>query len=227
MDIVILKNTLLILLVIFILHFIIKNKLIDDINNERLRFKNCAKNVKNVESIESVKPIESVRSVKPASPSCVKQVRFADKKIEHKVEECEVVNDDFYENISKNIELEDKEYVDKCEGQLNCKNMIKATSRSEPLQKDKMKELYDFVFDGSEEKEAGEGEGLNKYFPTDVKDTTFLDSTELDKHKAEKLQEMMKQENNCNFEVIGVIEAEQLDDIHGLDSTSSSYFSQI
>lgn len=219
MDIVILKNTLLILLVIFILHFIIKNKLIDDINNERLRFKNCAKSVKNVESVENVE------NVKPASPSCVKQVRFADKKIEHKVEECEVVNDDFYENISKNIELEDKEYVDKCEGQLNCKNMIKATSRSEPLQKDKMKELYDFVFDGSEEKEAGEG--LNKYFPTDVKDTTFLDSTELDKHKAEKLEEMMKQENNCNFEVIGVIEAEQLDDIHGLDSTSSSYFSQI
>lgn len=216
MDIVILKNTLLILLVIFILHFMIKNKLIDDINNERLRFKNCAKSVKTVENVENVKPA-----------SCVKHVRFADKKIEHKVEECEVVNDDFYENISKNIELEDKEYVDKCEGQLNCKNMIKATSRSEPLQKDKMKELYDFVFDGSEEKEAGEGEGLNKYFPTDVKDTTFLDSTELDKHKAEKLQEMMKQENNCNFEVIGVIEAEQLDDIHGLDSTSSSYFSQI
>lgn len=181
---VILKNVILVLLIILIVHFMLKNKLIEERDSfvRRIVHKELVDKVSN-----KIEEEEIEMSKKRVSGE--KRVHFED-------------------TFSPEIERE-------CPGQVKCEDYMKEGENEE----DKMKELYDFVFD----KEEGETEGsLNSFFPTNVEDKTVVDSNEIDQH----INEIDQKTNcNCQFEIIGVIEDKT--DILGVDVLSAANYSNL
>lgn len=181
MIVVILKNVILVLLIILIVHFMLKNKLIDD-NDEFMR------KIVQKELIDKV-------SNKIEEEDNQMKVRKTNKKVQ-------------FEETNKEIERE-------CDGQVKCEDYFVEGNNEE----DKMKELYDFVFD----KEDNNDGSLNKFFPSNVEDKTITDRTEIDQHINDI--NMEKDDGNCQFEIIGVIEEKT--DIHGLDTLSTTNYSSL
>ena len=203
MIVVILKNTLLILLITLIIHFMIKNAILDDIDlfkrkvvhddtliNVKSSFKSLEKSVVKDEENENVKEKQHE-----------KKVRFVERPI---------------------IEPE-------CPNGVTCKDYdVSEESGASIDEQNNMKELYDFVFDEDKKDPVN----LNTFFPENVTDDTMVDNTELHIHTQnytkKRAEEKESLSHNCNFEVIGMIEMNSGEDnIDGLDSLTSNYFSNL
>jgi len=140
-----------------------------------------------------------------------------------------IVHKELIDKVSNKIDEEDtqmkmiktkkkvkfEEVVRECDGGVKCEDYFVEGDNEE----DKMKELYDFVFD---KEETNDGT-LNKFFPSNVEDKTIVDTTEIDEHINEI--NMEKESGNCQFEIIGVIEEKT--DIHGLDTLSTTNYSSL
>lgn len=220
MIVVILKNTLLIILIILIIHFMIKNRIIDDIDSfRRIVVHNTTLNE------EQHVSYNNDRNRPLISEEDKNSIPF------------EIKN-------PKNVTFDGQEYIPECPNSLTCDDYKKTTSKESGIEKD-MKELYDFVYDnsemntnttdtigGSSDTIGGSSDTtLNTFFPENNKSSYEIktDVTELDIHNNKILANIQKDENknNCNFEVIGMIETNTDEDIHGLDSISSTHFSNI
>ena len=208
MIVVILKNTLLILLITLIIHFMIKNAILDDIDlfkrkvvhddtliNVKSSFKSLEKNNSGIDEEEDIKK-------KISEKRNEKMVRF---------------------ERPRNIEPE-------CPNGVTCKDYdVSEESGVSIDEQNNMKELYDFVFDEDKKDTVN----LNNYFPENVTDETVIDDTELQRHTQSYTNEHSSKEkdtlsHNCNFEVIGMIEMDGGEDnIDGLDSLTSNYFSNL
>ena len=109
----------------------------------------------------------------------------------------------------KKVRFAEKE----CSGSLTCDDFDVPEGVVE--KEERMKELYDFVFDS-------DPTNMDTYFPKTTEEIK-TDKTELDLHK---IHENTPDNLECNFEIIGIIETDETD-IGGVDTTSSSYLSKI
>lgn len=196
MIVVILKNTLLILLIILIIHFMIKNAILDDMDlfKRKIVHDDALINVESSFKSLEKKSVTDDGDIK-AKPR-TKKVHF---------------------ERPKSIEPE-------CPNGVTCKDYdVSEESGVSIDEHENMKELYDFVFDEDKKDTVT----LNNFFPENVTDETVVDDTELHKHINEhKEQESLS--HNCNFEVIGMIEMNGGEDnIDGLDTLTSNYFSNL
>jgi hypothetical protein len=117
--------------------------------------------------------------------------------------------------------------IPECLGHLECDDFTRTEKDMPELasKESKMKELYDFVF--HEDSTAG-SKGLNDFFPEDVTDEVKVDKTEIDALNAVHENKFAENKNgHCNFEVIGLIEIENDSDVYGLDTLTSTNFSNL
>lgn len=192
MIVVILKNTLLILLIVLIVHFMIKNRIVDDLDTFKRKLVHD-------DTLNET-------NIKQDSAPYVK-VEEENKK----------------PNGTKTVRFEENEYVPECPNGLTCDD-FKVSEESGMSNEDNMKELYDFVYD-EESNKSMIGQTLQDFFPEDKPLETQVDKTEIDTHHAKKSMETVN--TSCNFEVIGMIEVDGEDDVFGLDTLSSTNFSNI
>jgi len=209
MIVVILKNTLLILLIILIIHFMIKNAILEDIDlfKRKMVHDDALINVKS-----------SFKSLKKA--------------VGEETDHMEKVNEKTYKKTDdKRVRFEDPTTIIKpeCPNGVTCKDYdVSEESGMSISEQNNMKELYDFVFDDDKK----DGVNLNVFFPENVTDETVVDETELQKHSQsytkKRTDEKESLSHNCNFEVIGMIEMNTGEDnIDGLDTLTSNYFSSL
>ena len=203
MILVVLKNTLLIVLIVLIIHFMIKNRMLDDIDTYRRRLVHD-------DTMSEHKPYDSRRR------STINE--------EENISNCRKVR--FNTNNDKDIKECGMDDILECASHVTCDDMTK-TSKDMPelaSEENKMKELYDFVF---LEDSNSNSKGLNDFFPDDVKDDIIFDKTEIDVHNTAVVENKFTENKNghCNFEIVGVIERE--DDVYGLDSLTSTNFSNL
>lgn len=207
MIVVILKNTLLILLIILIVHFMIKNSIVDNLDMFKRKVvhdesishvtNSLAKSVSSDVDNEVLEERNETKASPIASPK--KKVHF---------------------NMTS-------EYEPECPNGVRCEDYKTSDESGMRNEQSNMKELYDFVFDDKSSKDTEKS--LDSYFPKDVKDKIQTDRTELSTH----LTERSKEQTHCDFEVIGVIEmtndpnSDGLDTVNGIDTLSSNYFSSI
>jgi hypothetical protein len=193
MIVVIFKNTLLILLIVLIVHFMIKNRIVDDLDTFKRKL--VHDDTLNETNIKQPPPRLNVNvDEENIKPNGTKTVRFAE-----------------------------NEYVPECPNSLTCDD-FKVSEESGMSNEDNMKELYDFVYDEESNKSTIE-HTLQDFFPEDKPLETQVDKTEIDTHHAKKSMETVN--TSCNFEVIGMIEVNGEDDVFGLDTLSSTNFSNI
>jgi hypothetical protein len=123
----------------------------------------------------------------------------------------------------KTVRFDDNnnEYVPECPNGLTCDD-FKVSEECGISNEDNIKELYDFVYE-EESNKLTTGQTIQDFFPETTTFETKVDKTEIDTHRTEKSTEIIN--NNCNFEVIGMIETEE--DVFGLDMLSSTNFSNI
>lgn len=225
------KNVLLILILILILHFLIKNKLSDTstaskkqlIIKESLRGSYYKKPLyvnKSDSMIESSTELIDVTEtekdilygITDSGSGLISEDIMKKELLKSKSDE---------DNLTPEILEKYGEYElaenENCN--LPCKDYIKENNVEK--KEGHMKALYDFVF--SEEKGV---EGLNKYFPKNIIDQTKSDKTEIDKHY-ENVDIKSEENSNYKYEVIGEIKDENIDGIEGIDSMGLSNFSNL
>ena len=197
MIVVILKNTLQILLIILIVHFMIKNRIVDDFDSfkRRVVHGDTLNEMKNKQYVNTDVRVDDENK------------QFVDVKYETK----------------KTVRFDDNnnEYVPECPNGLTCDD-FKVSEECGISNEDNIKELYDFVYE-EESNKLTTGQTIQDFFPETTTFETKVDKTEIDTHRTEKSTEIIN--NNCNFEVIGMIETEE--DVFGLDMLSSTNFSNI
>lgn len=197
MIVVILKNTLLILLITLIIHFMIKNAILDDIDLFKRR----------------VVHDDTLDNVESTFNSLEKNLMIKDKQNTK-----EPMND------KKRVRFERPAIEPECPNGVTCQDYdVSEESGVSIDEHNNMKELYDFVFDEDKEDTVN----LNSFFPENVTDETVVDNTEIHSHThSSEVKESMS--HNCNFEVIGMIEMNSGEDnIDGLDTLTSNYFSNL
>lgn len=187
----IIKNSLLAILIILILHFIVKNEMVDDI--EKLR-KKTLKAVENEN--EKVLPV-------PVTTQPFEEIKYDKnvklKKLEHKGDDVDYAQNKDY-----------KEYVKDCKNAITCTDFKLPENVHESNQ---MKELYEYVF-------MNEDDSLDKQFQN-VKGNIAVDMTELDHHLKEiaATQNSNTDDLLCSFEVIGLIDSEEIEGLDAFSQT--------
>ena len=201
MILVVLKNTLLIILIVLIIHFMIKNRILDDMDSFKRK-------------LVHVDTLNENTEYPALSKRCLKN-----KTIDEELMDKRVRFDD--DQILKNA---CEEQVPECLSHLECDDFTRTEKDMPELasKESKMKELYDFVF--HEDSTAG-SKGLSDFFPENVTDEVNVDKTELDAVISNKFAE--NKNGHCNFEVIGLIEIENDNDVYGLDTLTSNNFSNL
>nr|QOI90422.1 hypothetical protein HWQ62_00286 [Pyramimonas orientalis virus] len=201
MIVVILKNTLLIILIVLIIHFMIKNRMLDELDTFKRKMVHDDTRHDGQYHTSHIKPTAMVSGTGSDKP-------------------------DSQTARTKKVHFDDKDILPECTSVLSCDD-FKLTDKDMPelaSKESKMKELYDFVFHEDSTVETS----LNAFFPNDVTDESIVDKTEIDQHHKEKESKFVENKNaHCNFEVIGVIESVSDADIYGLDSLTSTNFSNI
>lgn len=224
MIVVILKNTLLILLIVLITHFMIKNRIMDDIDNFKRKLVHD----------DTLNELHNSSGANKQIASVVEEER-------------NLVSSHHLGAKKKPVRFDDSEYVPECPNGLTCDD-FKVTDESLGMMASKeensMKELYDFVYDEvskedsripKEEKNLNplqnteaSRQSMHDFFPEGQTFETKVDKTEIDAHYSSKSMEMVP--NSCNFEVVGMIEVDGGGDegsVFGLDTLSSTNFSTI
>jgi hypothetical protein len=208
-----LKNSLLIVLIVLIIHFMIKNRMLDDIDMYRRRLVH-----------DDTMNDHTLGGSKVNGRRCMSNVKVNE---EENLSNCRKVR--FNRNDDEDLKKCDMENLLECVGNVTCDDMTKTDNDMPELasEENKMKELYDFVF--LEDSNANSSKGLNDFFPDDVKDDIIFDKTEIDVHNNAVVENKFAENKNghCNFEVIGLIEKEDESDVYGLDSLTSTNFSNL
>lgn len=208
MIVVILKNIILVCLIVMIIHFMLKNRLLEenDLFVRRLVHQDVMDQVSNKIEEELRKSDDDMYR----KPSTKKRVHF-DPNTQDQKEKTSISAGDIIDNVER-----------ECPGMVQCKDYVDKPNVVNENDVN-MKELYDFVFD---EEKRDTDNSLNTYFPTDVVDKTVVDSTEIDQHKLQMTQ--TTKVSSCDYEVVGLIdELDNIESIQGLDMLSSTNFSNI
>lgn len=196
----VIKNSILAILIILILHIILKNELLEGIEKVKNKeivsdSKIITKPLKNKEIIE--------KQIKPANDSEVYIPIDIQESIKKKVKK------------SKNNELHDA-YDDK-----ECSNSITCSDFNLPdnvINKEQIDELYEYVYNTSESDKE-----LDLVF-SENRQNIKVDMTELDKHLKEvsdtQKQLQTSDQTLCGFEIVGVIDNDE--EICGLDIFSQN-----
>lgn len=213
MIVVILKNTLLILLIVLIIHFMIKNRIMDDIDTfkRKLVHDDTLNELHNQTARQHQRVLRNVVVEEESSLSTAR--------------------------AKKQVRFDENEYVPECPNGLTCDDFKESEMLSSKDDENTMKELYDFVYDEVSKEQQQEGTTslpqnteLHDFFPEGQTFETKVDKTEIDAHHQSTAQSVNNMvPNDCNYEVVGVIEVEATrgDDVYGLDTLSSTNFSSI
>lgn len=251
MAVLVLKNALLILLMILILHFMIRNKLVEDRNVFRRRLIYMDTVRANRLEFEDDGSPEAVRAkgavlagVSDAGSGVVaKKIAQAPMLLatgEGGATEDLAAEDDVVPLVAANDTEEgaDTDEVQPAEEkktsisesrQAKCEEGVNSRRKKE----DRMKELYDFVYSEEDGKPRGSGgSDISKYFPEGVTDGATVDRTELVEHSRQISNKLKARDFNatCNFEVIGSLCGDggaPDDSIQGVEHSTASFYSEL
>lgn len=226
MGMLVVKNAVLILLMILIIHFMIRNKLTDEHNTFRRK----------------LIYMDTMRSVGSDRENLIRAVSDAGAGVIGKSTLSSMYNNNDNNGIEGGWAEEqsvDKDFVvpsNAIDEEDNGQDMVNVIinkdlaeeSKKEPIAKPDMvrrvlvaptaagceggereahmRELYDFVYSDEDKPRGSAGSDINKYFPETVKDHTVVDANEISlhsKHIADKLLARDTESPTCNFEVIG------------------------
>jgi hypothetical protein len=187
----IIKNSLLAILIILILHFIVKNEIFDDVEKMKKKI---------VQAVE--KQNEKVLPIVPVIPQPFEENKYDENVNLEKKSQGEDVD------YAKNKDY--KEYVKECKNALTCSDFKLPENVQESNQ---MKELYEYVF-------MNEDDSLDKQFQN-AKGNIAVDMTELDHHIKEiaATQHSNTDDLLCSFEVIGLIDSQEIDGLDAFSQT--------
>jgi hypothetical protein len=170
----VLKNSMLLFLIILIIHFMVKNELLESYHRQQ-------------------------NQTQPVRKTPMKQEDSLRKDFEKKTV-CE-----------ESVKIVDKPYaID-----------TRDTQDTQGIQENQFKELYDFVYENTEDSDTS----LEKYFTSKI-ETPNTTNPEISAHHAEKISEQKDNDHfMCDYEVIGNIDS--MDDmLAGLDMSCSQMFSK-
>lgn len=246
MAVLVIKNALLILLMILILHFMIRNKLVDDRNTfrRRLIYMDTAHPNKQMMTHAEIEQAEEtqenaalVTAVTDAGSGVVSKVSFR---------QPSVTADVVAENEPKPDEEDDEAAVVAVNELEEDDDTVVAAETTEPAttkcaatkggkrRAARMKELYDFVYSEEDGKPRGSGgSDIGKYFPEGVQDGATVDRTEIVEHSKAVSKKLRAKDAHatCNFEVIGslcgVNEKGGEDSIQGVEQSTASFYSEL
>ena len=249
MAVLVLKNALLILLMILILHFMIRNKLVDDRNAFRRRLIYMDTVRANRLEFEDDGSPEAVRAkgavlagvTDAGSGMVAKSIAQAPMLLAtgeggmvEGQEEDNVVPLAAANDTEEDIETdevrpaEEKKTSTSESRQAKCEEGVNSRRKKE----DRMKELYDFVYSEEDGKPRGSGgSDISKYFPEGVADGATVDRTELVEHSRQISKKLKARDFNatCNFEVIGSLcgDGAPDDSILGVEHSTASFYSEL
>lgn len=247
MAVLVIKNALLILLMILILHFMIRNKLVDDRNTFRRRLiymdtarpnKQMTTHGEIVQAEEAQENVALVAAVTDAGSGVVSKMSFRQPAATDIVDGDEAsVDADVVADVVAVNEPEDED---------DDNVTVLAAETAEPVSTKcaatkggkrraaRMKELYDFVYSEEDGKPRGSGgSNISKYFPEGVKDGATVDRTEIVEHSKAVSKKLRAKDTHttCNFEVIGSLcgagERVGEDRIQGMEQSTASFYSEL
>ena len=243
MFISIFKNVLLIIILILILHFLIRNKLSDMVHYNKRRYvnedtKRFNESTLTNESTDDKVYVISEKQINDDSIVMTKTTtdRVEEYKIsEQKLDKIKSVTDSGSGMVGEAVMTADTETFvhelthntkkaerDKCD--LSCEMFNKPKpldSEASKLQSN-MKELYDFVY--SSENQTNNDTDIDKYFQP-IGRKVAKDTTEIDLHHSNVILDT--DTNNYKYEVIGKLGEDKVDWIEGIDSMEMSNYSNL
>lgn len=194
----IIKNSVLAILIILIIHFIIKNEIVDNIEKMK-RITIPSEHVENtLLTNNQQKTLDTISNKK--KPSLSEQQINLDN--------------------SKEKVYEEKVYEEK-----ECKNSITCDDYKLPeiTTDESMKELYEYVFNNEPNKQLD-----IIYDEKKQEDKIFVDMTEIDQHMKDVSTKHTDENLMCGFEIIGIIDQNDDNDVLGIDMFSqNSVFSKV
>ena len=178
----VLKNSMLLFLIILIIHFMVKNELLESYHRQQNQTQPVRKNPMKRDDYLKIKDSEK-KTVCEESDNIVVVKPYA-------------------------IDTQDTRDT-------------QDTQDTQGIQENQFKELYDFVYENTEESDKS----LEKYFTSKI-ETPNTTNPEISAHHAEKICEQKDNDHfMCDYEVIGNIDS--MDDmLAGLDMSCSQMFSK-
>ena len=253
MAVLVLKNALLILLMILIVHFMIRNKLVDDRNafRRRLIYMDTVRaNRLEFEDDGSPEAIGAKGAVLAGvadagsgmvttkiaqAPMLLVTGEGGDEGHTDDAAPLVAANDTEYIDA---LSADDSDVVQPAEGKKKTslsesrEAKCEDASSSRRNKEDRMRELYDFVYSEEDGKPRGSGgSDISKYFPEGVQDGATVDRTELVEHSRQISKKLKARDVDatCNFEVIGSLcgggGAPPPDSIQGMEHSTASFYS--
>lgn len=176
----VLKNSMLLFLIILIIHFMVKNELLESYHRQQNQTQPVRKNPMKRE--DYLKRKDSGNNV------------------------CE-----------ESVNIVEKPYTTDTRDTRDTQD----TQDTQGIQENQFKELYDFVYENTEDSDTS----LEKYFTSKI-ETPNTTNPEISAHHAEKISEQKDNDHfMCDYEVIGNIDS--MDDmLAGLDMSCSQMFSK-
>lgn len=242
MAVLVLKNALLILLMILILHFMIRNKLVDDRNTfrRRLIYMDTARPNKQMmtraeieQAEEAEENIALVAAVSDAGSGVVSKSCIQQPSVTADIVEDEASADSDVVAVNEPEDDDDNDTVLAAETAEPASTKCTATKGGK-RRAARMKELYDFVYSEEDGKPRGSGgSNISKYFPEGVQDGATVDRTEIVEHSKAVSKKLRAKDTHttCNFEVIGSLcgagERPGEDSIQGMEQSTASFYSEL
>lgn len=239
MFLLIFKNVLLMLILILILHFIIRNKLSDQvlfnkrllIINDTMRNKSTPGHSETASIIEGknnmYEAYEKRGDIKTAMvDNLVGMTDSGSGMINQNVMDMQTI-ETFEQELDTKLPHTEPTSKEKSCGSIPCEDFLKKAS-AEHQNPNPMKELYDFVFSSNTDSKDSK-DGIDRYFPTSVNETAVLrDKTEIDEHH--KKVRFQDESNNYPYEVVGDLKEKDSVKggcISGIDTMEISTYSML
>ena len=239
MAVLVLKNALLILLMILILHFMIRNKLVDDRNTfrRRLIYMDTAQPNKQMMTLSEVgkastqENVALVAALTDAGSGVVSKSSMQQPSVTDIAEEEDDEETDVVAVNEPEPELEDDDATVVAATTTEPTSTKCAPTKGGKRRAARMKELYDFVYSEENGKPRGSGGSeISKYFPEGVHDGATVDRTEIVEHSKAVSKKLRAKDahTTCNFEVIGALcGAGEKDSIQGVEQSTASFYSEL
>lgn len=240
MAVLVIKNALLILLMILILHFMIRNKLVDDRNTfrRRLIYMDTARPNEQMMTRTEIEQAEEnialVAAVSDAGSGVVSKRAIIQPSVTDIVEDEAPATADVVAVNEPEPDDEGDDIVVAAETAEPASTKCAATKGGK-RRAARMKELYDFVYSEEDGKPRGSGgSDISKYFPEGVHDGATVDRTEIVEHSKAVSKKLRAKDAHatCNFEVIGSLcvgagEKGGEDSIQGVEQSTASFYSEL
>lgn len=239
MFISIFKNVLLIIILILILHFLIRNKLSDMAQYNKRRFvnedtKRFYRSTLTNESADDKLYVISEKQVDDNNLILTKTTteRVDSNVSESKLDKIKSVTDAGSGMVSESVVADTETFVneikhtdkaerDECDLPCEVFNKSKPVDSKASKLESNMKELYDFVY--SSENQTNDT-NIDKYFPP-IERKVAKDVSEIDVHHSSVILD--SDTNNYKYEVIGKLSEDKIDGIEGIDSMEMSNYSNL